>query len=458
MDVARRILTGRLAIFLTGLVILLQNSPAVPQEDFTLPDFFVEIKTGSRNLKSAIRHARTELRLSKRDRKFWVGYRFTFREDIEFNYIHIHDGGGMSFTRGDRETYFEDDNLDTHVWRALDELGVPEAKERLKGQRHDLLRNAIENWGLFYLLDSKTLEVEKVKIFHFRQRRLFDDYPVAWLGDVHNRESFDFLVELIEGEHYTADVVKPAIFVLSNHDHPEVIPFLKDVAGGRDPFEIRKTAAFWLGQIPEDRSFDALEDLFEAERSRDMKEKLVFSMSQHESERKIKSFAKIARDDDEPLAVTEKAVFWLGQIESERSLDVLEDLLKESRLSALKEKVVFSISQHKSRRAPVILIEVAKKDRDQKVREKAIFWLGQMAGRKTLKALAEIVEKDSVTELKTKAVFAISQHHDKEIAVDMLMDIAQNHPHPEVRKKAMFWLGQTGNRRAVDFFKKVLTR
>ncbi|MCG8606808.1 HEAT repeat domain-containing protein [bacterium] len=457
MNVGKRVLSRRLAICLTGIMVSLLIQPATPQEDFRIPDFFVEVEAGSRSLKTAIREARRELKLGKRDRKFWVGYRFSFREDIEFSHIQFHDGGGISFTRGDHETYYEDDDLENHVWRALDELGIAEAKEWIENQRRDILRKTIENWGVFYLFDSKTLELEKVKVYHFRQRRLFDDYPVAWLGDVENRESFNFLAGLVEGEHHTADVVKPAIFVLSTHDHPEAVPFLKHVAGGRDLFEIRKTAAFWLGQIPQDNSFDALKDLFDAERKREMKEKLVFSISQHQSDRRVRLLERIARKDED-VEIQKKAVFWLGQIDGDDSLDILRDLLNSTRRNDLKEKIVFSISQHGGRDAPNILIDVARNDPSLDVRKKAIFWLGQMAGRKTLQALGEIVEREEETELKTKAVFAISQHHHKELAVEMLMDIAQSHPHPEVRKKAMFWLGQTGDRRAIDFFKKVLTR
>ena len=68
------------------------------------------------------------------------------------------------------------------------------------------------------------------------------------------------------------------------------------------------------------------------------------------------------------------------------------------------------------------------------------------------------MENENETDLKTKAVFAISQHQDKEKAIDMLMNIAKNNSNPKVRKKAIFWLGQTGDERAVAFFKDILTR
>jgi HEAT repeat protein len=56
-----------------------------------------------------------------------------------------------------------------------------------------------------------------------------------------------------------------------------------------------------------------------------------------------------------------------------------------------------------------------------------------------------------------QAVFAISQR-DKDESVPLLIKIARTHSNPQVRKDAMFWLGQTGDERAVQFFKEILSK
>jgi len=53
-------------------------------------------------------------------------------------------------------------------------------------------------------------------------------------------------------------------------------------------------------------------------------------------------------------------------------------------------------------------------------------------------------------------VFAISQLP-RDQSVPKLIDLAKTHRDPEVRKQAMFWLGQSGDARAVTFFESVLT-
>ena len=59
--------------------------------------------------------------------------------------------------------------------------------------------------------------------------------------------------------------------------------------------------------------------------------------------------------------------------------------------------------------------------------------------------------------MKKKAVFALSQLP-KDEGVPKLMEVARNNRNPEVRKQAMFWLGQSHDPRAVKFFEEILNR
>jgi HEAT repeat protein len=57
--------------------------------------------------------------------------------------------------------------------------------------------------------------------------------------------------------------------------------------------------------------------------------------------------------------------------------------------------------------------------------------------------------------VKKKAVFALSQLP-KDEGVPLLIKVARTNTNPEVRKQAMFWLGQSRDSRAADFFAEVL--
>jgi hypothetical protein len=59
--------------------------------------------------------------------------------------------------------------------------------------------------------------------------------------------------------------------------------------------------------------------------------------------------------------------------------------------------------------------------------------------------------------VKKKAVFALSQMP-KEEGVPKLIDVARTNKNFEVRKQAMFWLGQSNDPRALTFFERILTQ
>jgi hypothetical protein len=98
--------------------------------------------------------------------------------------------------------------------------------------------------------------------------------------------------------------------------------------------------------------------------------------------------------------------------------------------------------------------------RDQELpletRRQAVFWLGQAAGDAATRGLDSIAVDDrGDLELREQAVFALSQRPTGE-GVPALIRIAQSNPHPELRRKALFWLGQSDDPRALALFKELL--
>ncbi len=89
-------------------------------------------------------------------------------------------------------------------------------------------------------------------------------------------------------------------------------------------------------------------------------------------------------------------------------------------------------------------------------RRDAVFWLGQMAGAAVTVNLAQLVTEDTVDRaVREAAVFALSQRP-KDEGVPALIHIAQTNRDPSVRKKALFWLGQSNDPRALALFESIL--
>jgi hypothetical protein len=89
-------------------------------------------------------------------------------------------------------------------------------------------------------------------------------------------------------------------------------------------------------------------------------------------------------------------------------------------------------------------------------RRDAVFWLGQMAGEAATANLSTLVTDDTVDEsVRESAVFALSQQPHQE-GVPALIHVAQTNRDPELRKKALFWLGQSNDPRALALFETIL--
>ena len=100
--------------------------------------------------------------------------------------------------------------------------------------------------------------------------------------------------------------------------------------------------------------------------------------------------------------------------------------------------------------------------RSRSIRQEAAFWLsrfaaGQLAGKRD-DPFGHEGEHDAShgkEDLKTHAVFVLSQLPHRE-GVPALLEIARSHTDPEVRSNALFWLGQSGDPRALALFEALL--
>ena len=179
------------------------------------------------------------------------------------------------------------------------------------------------------------------------------------------------------------------------------------------------------------------------------------------------------------------AVTWLTQVRADQSVRFLKSLVGQDRLS---DPAIMAIAFHQDASAGRVLEELLAASQPDKVREKAVmwlcvarhdydpvvrvahadasahvrgqalFWLAQGAQKKlAADTIAGAIANDPETEVKKKAVFALTQMPDG-AGVPKLIEVARTNRNTEVRKQALFWLGQSKDPRALDFIEQVLTR
>lgn len=104
------------------------------------------------------------------------------------------------------------------------------------------------------------------------------------------------------------------------------------------------------------------------------------------------------------------------------------------------------------------LLRIARDTRvGEETRRQSVFWLGQAAGEAATRGLDSIVNQGGSADLEIRkhAVFALSQRPAEE-GVPALIGIARGHPQPELRRTALFWLGQSEDPRALSLFEELL--
>ncbi|HVG17952.1 MAG TPA: HEAT repeat domain-containing protein [Blastocatellia bacterium] len=335
-----------------------------------------------------------------RQANFWVAYAFDVRPGVAIDYEFNNGKGGTTIVNG--ASISTGSKVETR------------------------------NVGVFLLYEPGG-SVQSVELYNLDRRRDYSGYKVYWLGRAGNEESLSLLRGLVESNQ-TNKVSEKAVAAVALHDDARVDNMLEDFARHSTSEKVRSTSVFWLGQTPGHHAY----------------------------------LGELVRNEQESVKLRKEAAFSIGAGRDPQAMATLQNLFSSVSDREVKKQIIFAASinrgegpdgdSKKRDDAGVdFLIKVAESDPDREVKKQALFWLGQKAGQRSLDALGKVIEgSDDDTEVQKQAVFAISQRP-KDEAVPLLIKIARTHQKPEVRKQAIFWLGQTGDERALEFFKEVLT-
>ncbi len=218
------------------------------------------------------------------------------------------------------------------------------------------------------------------------------EQAVFWLGQLRDERAVTMLEEILRTEK-NDDVLDKAVFALSQHRSAKAATLLRDLAQ-RDgaPKQQREQAIFWLGQQKSQENATLLIGLFDRVTDEDLKDKIIFSLSQVASPATDKWMMDLATNEKEDVEVRKKALFWAGQNKAV-SVEVLTQLYDRMKDTEMREQVIFVLSQRKDAGAVDKLIAIARTDTDRDLRKRAIFWLGQSRDPKALKAIEELVNR-----------------------------------------------------------------
>jgi HEAT repeat protein len=186
---------------------------------------------------------------------------------------------------------------------------------------------ALRERALFSLAQSTSAKAtETLRSFAESEQQPTDlrEKAIFWLGQRRGAEHSEYLRGLYRSLR-NADLREKVLFSLSQRRDAGTEGFLLGiVSDGREPMELRKKAIFWAGQGGV--GITQLTGLYATLENRDMKEQLIFALSQRREPAAVEKLMDIARNDGD-RGLRSKAVFWLGQSRDPRATAFLAELI-----------------------------------------------------------------------------------------------------------------------------------
>lgn len=119
------------------------------------------------------------------------------------------------------------------------------------------------------------------------------------------------------------DLIVPAVLARDAEVWPRLAGLARNTALSRD---VRRSAVFWLGQEAGNAAIAQLEDMVEEPGDLEVRKHAVFAISERPDEESIPALLRIVRTSEVPK-LRQTALFWLGQKDDPRIVDIFEEIL-----------------------------------------------------------------------------------------------------------------------------------
>ena len=249
---------------------------------------------------------------------------------------------------------------------------------------------------------------------------------------------------------------RKAMFIVAQLRSNEVEDImLNSVRTDPDP-EVRQQGVFWLGQVRSEKAVVALDSILRNASDPELRDKALFAITQQRGERAGAVLRRVIEDTTQTRDIREKAIFWLGQQRSPENARYLREMFERTRSDELREKIMFSLGQMRGEGNDQWLLGIVGDKRYSiETRKSALFNAGQ--SRSDAAGLVALWPKLEEREMKEQLIFVLHDRRDQ-VAVDKLIDIAKNEKDVELRKKAIFWLGQSRDPRVQQLLLDIINQ
>jgi HEAT repeat protein len=249
-----------------------------------------------------------------------------------------------------------------------------------------------------------------------------------------------------------------AVYMVAQTKEEERADILLRVASVDPSTEVRREAVQWLSQVNTERAARALDSILFNARDADIRDKALYALSQHRSPVARQALRRFAEATSIPTELRVRAVTYIGSgRRGGDESDYLRGLFGRTVSPELREAIVQAVANQKTPDRTAWLLGVAR-DRTQELepRKRALFYAGQ-SGVELRELLPLYDEMAGQTEMQDQMLYVYAQRKEPE-ATDKLMQVAKAEKVPELRKRAIYWLGQRRDPRVKQFLLDILNQ
>jgi HEAT repeat protein len=335
--------------------------------------------------------------------------------------------------------------------------------------------------GVFLLREPGREAVTRMEVYNLRRAREYAGHAVYWAGRATNEESLNLLRSLAEPGQ-KPDVQERAALALALHDDARVAQMLKDLVRTSRAEGVRSTAVFWLGQgggeiaylaglvrdgkEPDDlrrsaahaigasrdqEALSALQSLYATSLPQDVKRGVIHAVADNENKPAAYAFLLRVAQTDRDSESRQTAVHQLADAGGPAAVEDLVRIYGSEREMDVRRTVVHALAEIKDPRAEAKINEIARNPSEHEdLRQQAIHQIGERDTEAAFDELTRIFESDRAEGVRRHILHAFAEMKTPRAQARLMAAARDTREQEDVRRQALHWLAEQKTDAAVD--------
>jgi HEAT repeat protein len=250
-----------------------------------------------------------------------------------------------------------------------------------------------------------------------------------------------------------------AVFIMCHDDDEETEDLLIELLKKETDPEFQSELVMCLSSSGSSRALDAMLELYRSTNSSQVSVMILSSIGHFGGDRAYDFLLDVARDRDGDAEARGYALHGLSMTDREDEVtDVVVEILAEESEPEILEMALSALHRVDNPRANQALLDiVGREDVDEDIRAYALHFAAANDVI-DIRLLRTIYDGTDSREMKVQVCHILTQMDQEDAALDMLIDIARNERDSEIRRDAVFWIGQFENDRAAEYLLEVINQ